>query len=231
LKASSPSSPERKELQDWIQLSQSRADTYTLLARIWGMEVDEALYGQLQKAAFPSMPGLPVMDHAYRRLEQALCEDGSNQLTNLAVDYARLCLGSDPREGADPFESVHRDKEGLMMQDDWEAVLRLYSELGLARAESSHESEDFLALELECMAQLCARQESALRADQLPEASWWMQHQARMLDEHLLQWVPSFARRVQKLGRTEFYKAFGELTEEFLKLDREMLADSQDFSQ
>jgi len=44
-------------------------------------------------------------------------------------------FGSDPREGADPYESVHRNKEGLLMQDEWEAVLNLYRELGLQRSE------------------------------------------------------------------------------------------------
>ena len=113
-----------------------------------------------------------------------------------------------------------------MMQDEWEAVLRLYFELGLARADTTYESEDHLALELECMALLCARQEAALQAGELPEASWWLEQQERMLDEHLLKWVPSFVKRVKELGETDFYKAFGELTEEFLKLDRETAAEA-----
>jgi TorA maturation chaperone TorD len=224
LKETSPSSAAKKNSKKWLQLSQSRANTYTLLSRVWGAEIDSSLYQQLRATTFPHMPTLPAMDKAYRSLEQALLNDSTDQLTVLAVDYARLCLGSDPREGADPYESVHRNKEGLMMQDDWEAVLLLYEELGLARTENTHESEDHLALELECMAQLCVRQEAALRAGELPEASWWLEQQARMLDDHLLRWVPSFVQRVEKLGRTDFYKAFGALTQEFLKMDRDILA-------
>jgi TorA maturation chaperone TorD len=217
LRKTSSSPAVERDLQECILLSQSRAATYTLLSRIWGAEVDEGLYRQLRLTAFPRLPQLPAMD-------QALSDDASNRLTLLAIDYARLCLGSDHREGADPYESVHRNKEGLMMQDDWEAVLRLYTELGLSRTEGTHETEDHLALELECMAQLCARQEAALQARALPEASWWLEQQTQMLDEHLLRWVPSFARRVEKLGQTDFYKAFGALTREFLKMDRDFLA-------
>lgn len=207
-------------VQELIGLSQSRANTYTLLSRVWGIEVDQALLQQLRAMAFPKLPELPALHRAYRRLEQSLQAPTPDELTWLAADYARLCLGSDPREGADPYESVHRNKEGLLMQDEWEAVLRLYDELGLARAESTHESEDHLALELECMAQLCTRQEAALQAGNLPEASWWLERQVSLLDDHLLRWVPSFVKRVEKLGRLEFYKAFGNLTEEFLKIDR-----------
>jgi TorA maturation chaperone TorD len=212
-----------QDLQDWIQLTRSRADTYTLLSRIWGIEVDQSLYQQLRLTAFPAVPDFPALDGAYRRLEEALADDSPGRLTDLATDYARLCLGSDPREGADPYESVHRNKEGLLMQDEWEAVLRLYGELGLARSETTHESEDHLALELECMAQLCARQEAALQSGQLPEASWWLEQQVRMLEVHLLKWVPSFARRVEKLGQTGFYKAFAALTVAYLQMDRDLL--------
>jgi TorA maturation chaperone TorD len=217
---------ESQELQEWIELARNRADTYTLLSRVWGAEVDQDLLGQLRAAAFPSLPDLPALDEAYRLLERSVQEDSLSLLTELAADFARLCLGSDPREGADPYESVHRNKEGLMMQDEWEAVLRLYAELGLARADTTYESEDHLALELECMALLCARQEEALKAGKMPEASWWLEQQERMLDEHLLKWVPSFVRRVEALGKTDFYKAFGALTVEFLKIDRETLAEA-----
>lgn len=218
-----PSSTIRQDLQEWVQLSQNRANSYTLHSRIWGEEVDESLYQQLRATTFPQLPEFPGLNRAYRRLEEALRDVSPGRLTALAVDYARLCLGSDPREGADPYESVHRNKEGLLMQDEWEAVLRLYNELGLARLETTFETEDHLALELECMALLCARQETALLAGNLPEASWWLEQQARMLDEHLLQWVPSFVRRVEKLGQTDFYKAFAILTEEYLKMDRSLL--------
>ena len=224
MKLSTPSPAAAQDLQDWIQLTQSRADTYTLLSRIWGIEVDESLYRQLRLTALPVLPDFPGLDGAYRRLEEALRDDSPAQLTELAADYARLCLGSDPREGADPYESVHRNKEGLLMQDEWEAVLRLYGELGLARSENTHESEDHLALELECMAQLCARQEAALLAGELPEASWWLEQQERILADHLLRWVPSFNRRVEKLGQTDFYKAFAALTDAYLQMDRDLLA-------
>lgn len=210
-------------LEEWLQLSQTRADTYTLLSRIWGVEVDAGLWEQLRAAQLPDIHHLPALHQAYRRLERALQDEAPDQLQELAVDYVRLCLGSDPREGADPYESVHRNKEGLLMQDEWEAVLRLYDELGLARTEATRESEDHLALELECMAQLCTRQGFALEAGELPEASWWLEQQARMLDEHLLRWVPSFVRRVEKLGQTDFYKAFGNLTEAYIAMDRELL--------
>lgn len=215
--------PEEDNTGNWIDLARDRANTYTLLSRIWGAEIDATLWQALSQAQFPHLEQLPELDAAYRRLEAACRDPRPELLTQLRVDYARLCLGSDPRQGADPYESVHRNKEGLMMQDEWEAVLDLYRQLGLERSRAAHESEDHLALELECMAQLCERQASALEKLDLPEAAWWVDRQAVMLDDHLLRWVPSFNRRVQELGWTEFYKAAGDLTEAYLKVDRQML--------
>jgi TorA maturation chaperone TorD len=209
---------------NWIDLARDRANTYTLLSRVWGAEVDAGLWEALRVMEFPQLSELAAVDAAYRRLEKACQEAGDGILVELRVDYARLCLGSDPREGADPYESVHRNKEGLLMQDEWEAVLNLYRELGMQRSEGVHESEDHLALELECMAGLCERQAQALEAGELPEAAWWLDRQALMLDEHLLKWTPSFNRKVQALGQTEFYKAIGDLTEAYLILDRQWMA-------
>jgi TorA maturation chaperone TorD len=218
-----PSPTADKNQQEWVRICRNRANTYTLLSRVWGAEVDKSLLQQLRGASFPKLPKFPEMDQAYRRLESALRVDSPDILTELASDFAYLCLGSDPKEGADPFESVHRNRDGLMMQDEWEAVLKLYAELGLGRSEEAHESEDHLALELECLAQLCSRQETALSDGNFPEASWWLDQQVRMLDEHLLLWVPSFVGRVQQMGRTEFYKAFGTITDQYLQIDREVI--------
>jgi len=113
-----------EEFQEWIELSKSRSDTYTLLSRIWGAEIDKNLWEQLRAASFPEIPEIPTLNSAYRTLEQALQNSSPDDLTELNVDFARLCLGSDPREGADPYESVHRNKEGLRMQDEWESVMR-----------------------------------------------------------------------------------------------------------
>lgn len=216
---------ESLSLETLIALADSRAGSYTFLSRVWGEEIDEALWQQLRAATFPSLPELPGLDRAYRQVERALQTPPSDALTQFRVEYARLCLGSNRPRGADPYESVHRNPEGLLMQDEWEAVLHLYRELGLARAGVTHESEDHLAVELEAMALLCARQGNALRAGSLPEASWWLEQQSRLLNDHLLQWVPSFVERVEALAQTDLYKCFACLTEEFLKQDCDLIAN------
>ena len=64
--------------------------------------MDENLWRELGKMVLPQLPDLPELNQAYRDLEKAIRETPPVSLQELAVDYARLCLGSDPRQGADP---------------------------------------------------------------------------------------------------------------------------------
>ena len=66
--------PEEQNAGNWIDLARDRANTYTLLSRIWGAEIDPALWEALGRAQFPRLDELPELDAAYCRLETA-CRD------------------------------------------------------------------------------------------------------------------------------------------------------------
>ncbi len=185
------------------------------------------LWDELKEVPFPTLPEFPVLDDAYRSMEEALKENSNQKaiLKNLAADYAILCLGASRRGGADPYESVHLSKDNIMMQDEWEQMLFLYNELGLQRSENTSEPEDHLAMELECMAILCQRAVESLHNAEFPDASWSISHQIGLLEDHLLRWVPSFVSKVLDLSSTEFYKAAAVITREYLKMDRVLLEE------
>ncbi len=208
-----------------INTTQARGSVYRFLSRIWRGEIDKALWTELQRTSFPALPEIPELDEAYRRLEKALHDTQSGILEELATDYATL-LGADPRMCAHPYESVHRSPEGLMMQDEWEQVLRCYIQAGLQRSKGTTEVEDHLALELECMAHLCKRMANSLKAGAGREAMLALEQQLSMLGEHLLQWVPSFTDRMLQSAKTEFYRTFAVITRELLKMDQRLLKET-----
>lgn len=195
-------------------LMKSRADTYKLLARLWIKEIDAPLWEGLKNTTFPNTQDLPNLNSAYQKLEAYIAAQNPNTLTELKADYAALCASADPKKGADPYESVHRNSHGLLMQDQWETVLKFYRAAGLKRAPNSTEPEDHLGLELECMARLC----------QMPVDQRTIDMQTHLLKNHLLQWVPSFAKRVGDISNTEFYKALAIITDEYLKMDYEFVS-------
>lgn len=209
---------------DMLELLSVRSASYRLLSRLWGEEIDAALWEGLQQMAFPVIPAMPELDAAYRQLEAALQQDQAQALIDAAADYAVLCLGARRSDGADPYGSVHLTEERIMMQDPWEQMLYVYYELGLQKALATTEPEDHLALEMECMALLSQRAHDALsegrEADALEDLGW----QLTLLEDHLLKWVPSFAADVLRLASTEFYRAVVTITQEYLQMDRAILA-------
>jgi putative dimethyl sulfoxide reductase chaperone len=210
-------------IQEYVEIARSRGNAYRLLSRQWGTEMDAAMWAELQAAPFPDLPEVPELDAAYRQLKGALSKPASSILQELGSDYAVMCLGANQSDGADPYESVHRSPDRIMMQDEWEQVLYLYAELGLHRSDKTKEPEDHLALELECMAHLCDRAAEALESGNPEEAAWAHGKQISFLDQHLLQWVPSFTDAVLRLAKTEFYRAVAVVTREQLVLDRQLL--------
>ena len=147
-------------------------------------------------------------------------------LRTLAADYAVLCRGVDRNRGADPYESVHRNRMGLMMQDEWEDVLKFYRQAGLRLKDTAVESEDHLGYELECMALLCGRSADALSAGPAPDYGAYLAAaalQSQLLCDHLLKWVGSFCKKVRKYASTGFYRSLAMMTEEFLRMDEENL--------
>lgn len=206
-----------------IDLMNARSSSYRLLSRLWGVEVDAALWAELSQATLPSLPDLPAFDAGYRQLERYLRRDADGVIEDLAADYAVLCLGARRSDGADPYGSVHTSDAGIMMQQEWVDMLYLYADLGLQLAPTTTEPEDHLAIVLECMSHLSRRTVDALAAGE-PHAES-IARQISLLDDHLLRWVPAFVEKVHRLAGTDFYRAVATITIEYLKLDREVLAE------
>jgi TorA maturation chaperone TorD len=203
------------------EMMETRSHVYQTLARLWIAEVDETLLRGLKDAAFPALPEAPTLDSAYRRLEGYLQGTDAGTLRVLAADYSLLCRGTNPVKGADPYESVHRNPLGLMMQDEWEEVLRFYRAVGLKRSESSVEPEDHLGIELECMARLCQRFTKAYGQNDEVACLDSLRMQRKMLGAHLLLWVSHFTKEVLTVANTEFYKSVATITAEYLVMDFE----------
>lgn len=206
--------------------TETRLGVYQVLARLWMSEVDERLFEGLKATEFPSTPETPELENAYRSLEAYLRDSPEEALTELTADYAVLCRSVDRHRGAHPYESVHTNHLGLMMQDEWEAVLRFYRDIGFERSESAIEPEDHLGIELECMARLCQRQLDASARDDEAASDEAIAQQRQLLEEHLLIWVPRFVEKVESMAKTDFYKAIASITNEYLKLDEGILRSS-----
>lgn len=88
---------------------QTRCTFYAFLARILRTEADQQLLEALNGISFPEKSGDPVLDAGYAALTRWKTAPGSDPLTELAVDYARVFLGAGVagKDAAYPYESVY----------------------------------------------------------------------------------------------------------------------------
>ena len=86
------------------------------------------------------------------------------------------------------------------------------------------DAPDHIAMELEFMYYLVARQNQAVNEENLQNIQLNQQKQKTFLYSHLARWVPEFAENAQKYAQTEFYKKLAQLTEMFVLKDSDTCA-------
>lgn len=215
---------EREEL---ARAHEQRAWMYGLLSRLYRVEVDQVFLGQLQAMKFPASTGNKAMDQGYREMAGYLAHAGAASLTELAVDYVRAFIGHgiDGHAAAYPFESVYTSPKRLMMQAARDEVLALYRSEGVDKAPDWKDGEDHVALELEFMGTLATRAAQALRKGDAAEAARLLEVQRAFVENHLHAWLPTFTRDVGLFAKTGLYQGLARLTEGFLQVEREFMAE------
>lgn len=163
-----------------------------------GLELQSPAGREALNAMAAALAGLPAT------LDQTV-------LDQLAADYADIYLTHG--YGASPHESVWLDEDHLMRQEPMFQVRAWYARHDLTAGDWRNRPDDHLALQLQFLAHLFTPE----RGDTLTEA-------ARFMDEHLLRWLPQFARRVAERCRTLFFAALALLTDAYCEELRELLA-------
>jgi anaerobic sulfite reductase subunit A len=143
---------------------------------------------------------------------------------DLAVEYAGLFLGVWGKP-AHPSESYYLTEGQLIMQQPRDDVLKFYRAMGVDRAGGFKEPEDHIALELQFMAHLCDKTNTALKDSNFKDAKTYLDAQRNFLDEHLGKWVPKLTSDILKSARHELYRAIAKITMAYVDADKELIAD------
>lgn len=188
-----------------------RLNMYSLLSRIYRVEVDEKLLNNMKTMSFPKVPE-GCLNECYKILEEYLRKSDLQTLDNLAVDFASLFLAAGSADGAAavPYESVYTSQKKILMQESWEEVTELFNEKNICPSDDYKDlMADHISLELEYMKYL-------IRENLIKE-------QEEFIAKHLLNWIPALVTDIEKYGKTDFYKAMGKITVEFLNMEKELI--------
>jgi TorA maturation chaperone TorD len=147
------------------------------------------------------------------------CIPSGFELELLKTDYAQLFVGPF-KLLAPPYGSFYLE-DGRIMGESTIDVRNWYEKEGLDVV--IKDAPDHIAMELEFMYYLIARQTQATNKGNLQDIQLYQQKQKSFLYVHLARWLPEFAEKVQKNAQTEFYKKLARLTEIFVQKDLDTL--------
>ena len=214
---------------DLVELMNTRARSYGMLARLFREEVDLATLRELQGMRFPQATGNAAVDAGYHQLYDYLKRAWDDSVTELAVDYVSTFIGHGVNgySAAYPYESVYTSERRLLMQEARAEVLATLRENELKRGDWN-EAEDHIALELEFMQRMALRAAEALAEDAEDEAVAYLRTSYDFLENHLINWVPMMVTDMRMHARTLFYQGLGQLTLGTIQEDEAVLRELLD---
>jgi TorA maturation chaperone TorD len=149
--------------------------------------------------------------------------DEKKLLEELVLEYNRLFLG--PGKHISLYESVWRDKEGLLWSATTSEVKRFIQSLGLEYRSDWTDIPDHIGAELEFMQKLTKGERGAWKRNNKETALRCLNFEKKFIDEHLSQWVPIFCKKVIKESHVSFYREIAKSTNIFIEFDKKQIND------
>ena len=183
---------------------QLRADTYRLLGRLLGTPPDEATLALLAKA--PTSEDDNLLAVAWRLLATTAARTRADQVV---TEYEALFIGLGRGELV-PYASWYMT--GYLMERPLAELRADMKALGFELHDNVSEPEDHAAALCEIMALLATEDDPCSLA-----------RQAKFFDTHVGPWLARFFRDMQQAGSACFYRAVGQLGEQFIDTDQHYL--------
>ena len=185
-----------------------RANTWSLLAQLLGNAPDEQLLTVLAEIDAEKAESDDLVGAAWRMLGQAA---GRASPAELADEYQDLFIGVGRGEIV-PYGSWYLT--GFLMEKPLARLREELKFLGFERQEGVTEPEDHAAALCDVMAMINTGDEPAS-----------LEAQAGFFDRHISPWMGRFFRDLQQAPSARFYRAVGQLGEQFIEVEKRYLSE------
>lgn len=199
-----------------------RADTYRLLAEVFGTEPTAEMLDRLRRPevveAFDSL-GLGFAGEL-DRMEADLGRHGL--VDELQCEYTRVFLG--PGKHVGPYESLHRDDHPAQHWGPSTAEAKRFIEHhGLGYDERFRGMPDHVSAEVQFISMIADVEADAIERGEHERADHAREIQRTFFREHIVRWVPKFCEKVIEQANFDFYKGFARITKAVVEADTEEL--------
>lgn len=145
-------------------------------------------------------------------------KDIDELLEALSVEYTRLFINSFEGVLANPYESVYKSHDKNVMGQASLDVLKIYRDYGLELSRGYKEPPDHIAVEMEFMAYLIAKEIPLLDPSSgLSAAQPYISGQQKFLKDHLCSWGHLFFDKVLVNTENAFWKDIARIGNAFLE--------------
>ena len=138
-----------------------------------------------------------------------------------------LLYGISANAKVPPFESVHRNEEGLVFDKETLEVRDQYRRLGLQAPHLNREPDDHIGLELDFLAQCCVSALTALEQDATLAAERYERIAAEFTRDHLMTWAPDMLEKAIDSAETDWMRGLEHMTLGAIAAWNDALEDSQ----
>lgn len=166
---------------------------------------------------------MPEAERAYVEYFSSIQDEVVKEIrTEMKPEYARLFLG--PKKlVAPPYESVYRSSNHCMYGEETEHVKKFYENAGMELEKKAKIPEDFIGTELEFMYWMSHRMYQGLELLEEEKLVKMAVYQYEFLLQHMMEWVPQFAKDVMEGTTMQYFRVAAAYLEEFLKADLQFL--------
>ena len=166
-------------------------------------ELGEKLEQLLGQLAPNCVPTVRQMKNALKQLEQE----------QLSIDHAALFVGPFELIAA-PYGSVYIEKKRTVMGDSTINVAQFYQDAGLSV--DIKEPPDHIAIELEFLHYLCAKEAAALNDNQIEDARLLRERQIGFYFTALKPWAETFCEAIRRGTENGFYRNLADCLDHYL---------------
>jgi TorA maturation chaperone TorD len=209
------------------QLSATRRDVYSCLSVSFDyptsiVEVDWALDSLSRPCAEEGVAGEGLQ---FGRVQNGANQTSGNDLLDLQVEYSRLFLG--------PFKPVLYLAESIFLSRNHEAAAdvqradHIFRREGLALSPQFKDLPDHISVDFEFMSYLCSKEIEADESKDATAFSAYRLRQQSFLENHIINWVPALAERLERVAQIEFYRELANFTRRFVRWDHDRFEVSQ----
>ncbi|QOS69902.1 molecular chaperone TorD family protein [Eggerthella guodeyinii] len=205
-----------------------RAAFYDAVAALYYKPLTQEQIDRIAQGGLAAFAGTnELVAEGLHDMERALSKRHSGTRQELAVDFTGAFAGTSSWKGryATPYESVFTSEEGLLFQESYHEVHRLYRDNGVRKSEGYDFPDDHLSFICEFQAVLARRAIEALEAGDAASALGQVRCSQAVLRDHVLSWFDGFEELALHLVKTRFYRGVLKTSRGFFLFDAGVLDD------